>query len=125
MFSHTMLGVSDLERAVAFYTPIAEILGWRQYVHRPEDGWAGWQPGQADDPFNGAVPHPGNGTMLALDARTCAQVDKCHALAMASGGRDEGAPGLRPHYHPDYYGAYFRDLDGNKICVVCHEPPAG
>jgi predicted lactoylglutathione lyase len=47
-------------------------------------------------------------------------VDRCHALALELGGRDEGAPALRPQYHASYYGAYFRDPDGNKLCVVCH-----
>jgi catechol 2,3-dioxygenase-like lactoylglutathione lyase family enzyme len=48
-------------------------------------------------------------------------VDRAHALALAHGGSCAGAPGLRPAYHADYYGAYFRDPDGNKLCVVCHE----
>jgi hypothetical protein len=48
-------------------------------------------------------------------------VDKAHAFAMKEGGRDEGAPGVRAHYHPNYYGAYFRDPEGNKLCVVCHQ----
>ena len=60
------------------------------------------------------------GYLVALAAATRAQVDACHRIALAQGGRDEGAPGLRPRYHPDYYGAYFRDPDGNKLCVVCH-----
>ncbi len=60
--------------------------------------------------------------MTALTAPSRAVVDRCHALALAAGGTCEGPPGLRPHYHPAYYGAYFRDLDGNKLCVVCHEP---
>ena len=45
-----------------------------------------------------------------------------HAKALSLGGRDEGTPGLRPDYHPNYYGAYVRDLDGNKLQAVCHEP---
>ena len=60
--------------------------------------------------------------MVALLAPTRTAVDACYAKALAGGGRDEGPPGLRPQYHPNYYGAYFRDPDGNKICVVCHEP---
>jgi hypothetical protein len=48
-------------------------------------------------------------------------VDAFHALALSLGARDEGAPGLRPHYHAHYYGTYVRDLDGNKLCVVCHQ----
>ncbi|WP_371857431.1 VOC family protein [Pseudomonas sp. Irchel s3b2] len=54
--------------------------------------------------------------MVAFEAQTRAQVDNFYAIAMANGGSDEGAPGLRPHY----YGAYIRDPDGNKICCVCH-----
>jgi hypothetical protein len=49
-------------------------------------------------------------------------VDEAWRLAIAHGGMDEGGPGLRPAYHPHYYGAYFRDPDGNKLCVVCHDP---
>jgi lactoylglutathione lyase len=60
--------------------------------------------------------------MTAFLAAHRATVDRCHALALAHGGRCEGPPGLRPHYHADYYGAYFRDPDGNKLCVVCHTP---
>jgi catechol 2,3-dioxygenase-like lactoylglutathione lyase family enzyme len=54
-------------------------------------------------------------------AKTRSVVEETHALALANGGKDEGKPGLRPHYHANYYGAYFRDPDGNKICVVCHD----
>jgi len=50
-------------------------------------------------------------------------VDRAHATALAQGGACEGPPGLRPHYHADYYGAYFRDPEGNKLCVCCHTPP--
>lgn len=58
--------------------------------------------------------------MVTFEAQTRAQVDDFYAIAMANGGSDEGAPGLRPQYSPDYYGAYIRDPDGNKICCVCH-----
>ena len=58
--------------------------------------------------------------MSALAADTRVLVDRCHALALELGGIDEGAPGLRTQYHPNFYGAYFRDLDGNKLCVCCH-----
>lgn len=73
-------------------------------------------------PLDGHAPEPGNGHTIAFDAQTRAQVDRCHALALQHGGTCEGPPGLRPHYHRDYYGAYFRDPDGNKLCVVCHRP---
>ena len=53
---------------------------------------------------------------------TAPAVDAAHKAGMSAGGKDEGAPGLRTHYHPNYYGAYLRDPDGNKICIVCHKP---
>ena len=58
---------------------------------------------------------------IAADVSDRASVDRCHSAALARGGACEGPPGLRPHYHPNYYGAYFRDPDGNKLCVCCHE----
>jgi predicted lactoylglutathione lyase len=61
--------------------------------------------------------------MVAFGAQSREAVDAFHAAALAAGGSDEGAPGLRAHYHPNYYGAYVRDLDGNKLCAVCHKPP--
>ena len=64
----------------------------------------------------------GNGITIGLDAPNRTAVDKAHAVAMAAGGSDEGKPGLRTHYHPNYYGAYVRDPDGNKVCIVCHRP---
>ena len=57
---------------------------------------------------------------IAFRVSSRAAVDAFYKAAIAAGGRDNGAPGLRPHYHPNYYGAYVRDPDGNKICVVCH-----
>jgi len=59
---------------------------------------------------------------VAFEAASRAAVDAFHAAALAAGGTHEGPPGIREHYHPDYYGAYVRDLDGNKLCVVCHNP---
>ncbi len=67
-------------------------------------------------PFDGQSATVGNGTMVALVGKDAAQVDALHAKALALGGRDEGAPGLRGD---DFYGAYFRDLDGNKLAAFC------
>ena len=81
-----------------------------------------------NEPFWVLRPHdkkdatPGNGAMVAFEAATRAAVDAFHAAALAGGGSDEGPPGLRTHYHPDYYGAYVRDPEGNKLCAVCHRP---
>jgi catechol 2,3-dioxygenase-like lactoylglutathione lyase family enzyme len=61
------------------------------------------------------------GAHVAFHCGTRALVDAFHAAAMAAGGRDNGAPGLRPRYHPDYYGAFVLDPDGNNVEAVCHE----
>ena len=102
-------------------------LGWRLRFFDAADGKAGWQPGPErfplfllSRPFDGGPATPGNGAMVALLAPDRASVDDIHRMALAAGGTDEGAPGRRPQYHPNYYGAYFRDRDGNKICVCCH-----
>lgn len=127
MISHICIGVSDLERGKTFYAPLMAALG--HVLKFSHAGWAGWKPKDSDrplfligTPYNGEAPSPGNGQMIALLAADRKTVDDCHAAAMAAGGRCEGPPGLRPHYHPNYYGAYFRDPDGNKLCVCCHNP---
>ncbi len=126
MYSHTTIGANDLARARAFYEAVFAPLGLE--VREANDTYIGWAaPGRPSQffvgrPFNGGTSSPGNGSMVALLAPRRSVVDACHAAAMAQGGADEGRPGLRPHYHPNYYGAYFRDLDGNKICIVCHQP---
>jgi catechol 2,3-dioxygenase-like lactoylglutathione lyase family enzyme len=128
MFPHIYVGVDDFGRAFDFYAPIMAQLGCPlKFVDR-ERPWAGWKPMGMErplflvgKPFEGA-PAPGNGQMAAFAAADRATVDACHALALANGGACEGPPALRPHYHPHYYGAYFRDPDGNKLCVCCHHP---
>jgi catechol 2,3-dioxygenase-like lactoylglutathione lyase family enzyme len=129
MFSHVFIGITDFGRALNFYQPIMRSLGIAQRFTDSTRPWAGWQsePGPRPllviaRPFNGQAPTPGNGSMVALLASTRAQVDRAHQLALANGGVCEGPPGLRPQYHEHYYGAYFRDPDGNKLCVACHEP---
>jgi lactoylglutathione lyase len=128
MLSHVFLGTRDFERALAFYRPLMASLGVQERFCQPDKGWAGWQstPGPRPllvlgRPFEGEHT-PGNGQMVALLAANRAQVNEAHALALTLGGRCEGRPGLRPEYHAHYYGAYFRDPDGNKLCVACHEP---
>lgn len=132
MISHIFLGVADYQRAHDFYAPIMHALGLRQRFCDPEKSWAAWQPATGGRPlfiiglpFDGAGHAAGNGQMVAFMASSRAAVDQAHALALAHGGTDEGSPGLRPQYHDNYYGAYFRDRDGNKVCVVCHEAEDG
>jgi len=130
MLSHVMVGVSDFERALAFYRPVLDALGVQMRFQDAERPWAGWQSSPDPRPLfligrphDGAAHQPGNGQMVAFMAPTRTCVDQVHALALQGGGRCEGPPGLRPQYHAHYYGAYFRDPDGNKLCVVCHLPP--
>lgn len=130
MFSHVVAGVKDFDRALAFYTPVMQALGAQlRFVDRARP-WAGWQsdPGPRPlfvigVPFDGQVHDAGNGQMVAFLARDRSMVDAVHALALLHGASCEGAPGLRPQYHAAYYGAYFRDPEGNKVCVACHVPP--
>ena len=129
MLSHVFVGITDFQRAFAFYTAVMDALGFPLKFAEPESHWAGWKRVDAERPlfligrpYNGEAATPGNGQMVALLAPSRNAVDNCFAAAIASGARSEGAPGLRPQYHPNYYGAYFRDPDGNKICVCCHAP---
>lgn len=71
-------------------------------------------------PYDGQAASPGNGQMVALLAPSRAAVDRFHATAVGLGATGDGAPGLRLEYHTDYYGAYLRDPDGNKLCVRHH-----
>ncbi len=130
MFSHVTVGITDIDRALGFYRPLMEALGWEErWASRAAPGpWAGFvMPGTERPQFVVTVPFdrtapadPGNGPMVAFEVASRAEVDAAHALGLALGGTDAGAPGLRPQYHPQYYGAYLRDPDGNKLCLVCH-----
>ena len=127
MFSHIFVGITDFDRALAFYNPVMAALGIAPRFCDRTRPWAGWQSAPGPRPlFLIGTPHdehphaPGNGQMVAFLAERRELVDKAHAAALASGGTCAGAPGLRPEYHEHYYGAYFRDPDGNKLCVACH-----
>jgi catechol 2,3-dioxygenase-like lactoylglutathione lyase family enzyme len=129
MFSHVFVSVSDFDRALAFYRPLMQCLGLEERFCEPEKPWAGWHSAGGTrplfvicKPYDGRPHDPGNGQMLAFAAADRAAVRRAHETALALGGRCEGPPGLRPHYHANYYGAYFRDPDGNKLCVACHMP---
>ncbi len=131
MLSHVHIGITDFERAFAFYSRIMDALGYPLKFSGAEQPWAGWKPADAarplfliGRPFDGGPAHPGNGQMAALLAPSREAVRRAYDVAMANGARCEGPPGLRPHYHEDYYGAYFRDPDGNKLCICCHMPAA-
>jgi lactoylglutathione lyase len=129
MFSHVFVSVTDFDRALAFYTPVMDALGIEARFCDRGRPWAGWHSeGRTRPlfvicrPFDGQPQDPGNGQMVAFLAKDRAAVQRAHDAALANGGASEGLPGLRPEYHADYYGAYFRDPDGNKLCAACHHP---
>ncbi|WP_193184206.1 VOC family protein [Nisaea sediminum] len=127
MLSHVTLGSNDLDRAAAFYDAVLATLGIARFFR--DELHAGYGDTKGDQtwvmrPFDGKPATVGNGTHIAFLASDRASVDAFHAAAIAHGGSDEGAPGLRPHYHRNYYAAYVRDPDGNKLQAVCHLPEA-
>ena len=127
MLDHVGVHVSDFARAKAFYATALAPLGIAvvMEVSAAQTGsgsHAGF--GAAGKAFFwiGEGPARQGGLHVAFTATTRADVDAFHAAALAAGGTDKGAPGLRPHYHPDYYGAFVLDADGNNIEAVCHAP---
>lgn len=126
MFSHVTVGSNDIAKAKAFYDALAKPLGLVCHMSFPDGAGYGPAGGRPQlwivRPLDKNPASVGNGITIGLDAPNRAAVDAAHKAAMSGGAKDEGAPGLRTHYHPNYYGAYLRDLDGNKICVVCHKP---
>ncbi|WP_338878506.1 VOC family protein [Achromobacter veterisilvae] len=130
MFSHVFVSVTDFERALDFYGAVMDCLKVELRFCDRQRPWAGWHSGGGQRPYfvicrpyDGLPQHPGNGQMVAFTAESREAVRRTHQAALAHGGRCEGPPGLRPEYHANYYGAYFRDPDGNKLCVACHEAP--
>lgn len=132
MFSHVFTSVKDFDRALAFYRPLMSCLGIAPRFCESDKPWAGWHSEGGTrplfvicKPFDGMPHHAGNGQMVAFAAPDRATVRRAHQVALDAGGICEGLPGLRPHYHAHYYGAYFRDTEGNKLCVACHSPEPG
>ena len=128
MFSHIFVSVTNFDKAFDFYAPVMQSLGIELRFCDKSKPWAGWNSKGGGRPLfvickphNGQPHHSGNGQMVAFLAESRAAVHDVYRTALTHGGTSEGEPGLRPQYHDNYYGAYFRDLDGNKICVACHE----
>jgi catechol 2,3-dioxygenase-like lactoylglutathione lyase family enzyme len=130
MFSHVHVGITDFERSFAFYKGLMDELGFTLKFSEPENLWLG-EPGCGPAAFSywpsiqWQKRHTGEWSDDGVARPQPDAVDRCYARAMASGAQNEGKPGLRPHYHPNYYGAYFCDPDGNKLCVCCHGPAGG
>ena len=126
MIDHTGIGVRDFDASKRFYDAALAPLGASLVMIVPEEYTDGRKVGgygygrpqfwlhESDE--------PGPGRHYAFTADKRAEVDAFYEAAMAAGGRDNGAPGVRAHYHPDYYGAFVLDPDGNNIEAVCHNP---
>ena len=123
IIDHVGFAVSDFAAAKAFYTAVFAPLGIELAVDFTHEGeqHAGFGRGKPDFWIGTGQPAR-SGMHIAFTAQTRAEVDAFHAAALAAGGKDNGAPGLRAHYHPNYYGAFVFDLDGNNIEAVCHAP---
>lgn len=127
MIDHTGVIVSDFQKSKQFYLSALAPIGYSLLMEVSAK-----ETGRNDAAGFGVSPKPdfwiANGTPnvppihVAFRAASRAHVDAFYQAALAAGGRDNGAPGLRPHYHPNYYGAFVRDPDGHNIEAVCHDP---
>jgi catechol 2,3-dioxygenase-like lactoylglutathione lyase family enzyme len=123
MIGYVTLGTNDLPKALAFYDGLFGEIGGKRLLEMPHGftlyarGWG--QPGVAiTPPYDGKPAVAGNGNMISLVVKERAQVDALHAKALALGGSDEGPPGVRGEEgERAFYGAYFRDPEGNKLCA--------
>jgi catechol 2,3-dioxygenase-like lactoylglutathione lyase family enzyme len=116
MFDHIGFAVRDLARTRAFYTAALAPLGFT--VGRDRDGVLAFGPPGGPRLWFGEKADAPTGIHIALTADTRAQVDAFYAAAIAAGGRDNGPPGLRPQYRPNYYGAFVIDPDGHNLEAV-------
>ena len=125
MLDHIGLAVTDLAKSRAFYEAALESLGVRvlEVIDENEAGGTAVVMGDSEPFFVFADnEQPGEGTHVAFRADTRDQVDGFYQAAMAAGGKDNGAPGIRAQYHPNYYAAFVHDPDGINVEVVCHLP---
>jgi catechol 2,3-dioxygenase-like lactoylglutathione lyase family enzyme len=127
MLDHVGFAVSDLERARKFYqqtlSPLGIMLIYDITVEQTDgEAYLGFGEDQRPYFWVGTGRRFGGNIHVAFLAETRDLVDKFHAAGLKAGGKDNGAPGLRPHYHQNYHGAFVLDPDGNNIEAVCHRP---
>jgi len=122
MIDHIGVSVTDLDKSIAFYTKALAPLGYELIMKWEQFAGFGVA-GKPDFWIGKGVPK--DAIHVAFRAAGRAQVRAFYEAAMASGGKDNGAPGERPHYHEHYYGAFVRDPDGHNVEAVCHEPFLG
>ena len=123
IIDHVGLKVSDFARSRDFYVAALGTLGIKLLTEFEHEGrhYGGFGVGKPDFWIDDKRTTRSEGH-VAFSARSRAEVIAFHAAALAAGGRDNGAPGIRAHYHPDYYGAFVLDPDGHNIEAVCHKP---
>ena len=120
MLDHVTANISDPKRAKDFYSQALAPLGYSMQMEF--EGGAGFGTGEGmSDFWIGSSPERG-ATHVAFGAADRATVDAFHEAAIAAGGKDNGPPGLRPHYHESFYAAYVHDPDGNNLEAVTHRP---
>ncbi len=119
MIDHVGIDVRDLAAAKSFYEEALAPLGYSKLSEYPEA--VGFGEAGKPDFWVAQRGHPGT-SHVAIRSKDRAAVDAFHAAAIAAGGKDNGPPGLRPHYHETYYAAYVHDADGNNVEAVCHQP---
>jgi catechol 2,3-dioxygenase-like lactoylglutathione lyase family enzyme len=127
MLDHIGFAVRDFERSLAFYKVVLEPLGYELIKEVPrevtgENAHAGFGREGRPQFWIGTGTGLGGRLHVAFAARSRAEVDAFHAAAIRAGASDNGAPGLRPRYHPNYYGAFVLDPDGHNVEAVCHTP---
>jgi catechol 2,3-dioxygenase-like lactoylglutathione lyase family enzyme len=120
MIDHIGIDVGDYDRSKRFYAEALGPLGYELAMEPVENVGGFAARGKPDFWIVGGTAAGGTHVAFAADDR--ATVDAFHAAALAAGGTDNGQPGLRPHYHEHYYGAYVHDPDGNNVEAVCHTP---
>jgi catechol 2,3-dioxygenase-like lactoylglutathione lyase family enzyme len=124
MLDHVTIGVSNLNHAREFYDRALRPLGIKR-LYAEGETFSGYGADKKAFFWIGARAAVTTGAHVAFAAPDRAAVDAFHAAALAAGGRDNGAPGLRPHYHHHYYGAFVLDPDGHNIEAVCHASAEG
>src|SRR5215469_1100237 len=123
MLHHVSVGVTDVERAAKFYDAVLGTLGYKRVME-----FMPYAIGYGDSspsfwiqlPHNQQASSVGNGSHVGFSGRTKLAIDAFHHAALAHGGTDNGAPGPRPDYGPEYYGAFVIDLDGNRLEATLH-----
>ena len=128
MIGYITIGARDTAQSNAFYDAVLGTIGYKRFaefgaftgfgIDGKSDGQSVW----VCKPFDGKEAHAGNGIMVAFNAADRTQLHAFYDAAMKHGGSDEGPPGLRGNYGPNWYAAYLRDPTGNKLAIVCNKP---